>query len=47
MKPMIKKVVLIAIVTVPLLLFFPDEYPAVRFRGDWQFSGGPVSGYRI
>jgi hypothetical protein len=47
MKPITKKVVLIAILTLPLLLVFADEYPALRFRGDGQFSGGPVFGYWI
>jgi len=32
---------------VPLLLLFADEYPALRFRGDGHFSGGPVFGYWI
>src|SRR6266478_5695113 len=29
------------------LLCFADEYPALRFRGDGHFSGGPVFGYSI
>ncbi len=29
------------------LLCFADEYPALRFRGDGHFSGGPVFGYWI
>src|SRR5260370_24474903 len=29
------------------LLCLADEYPALRFRGDGHFSGGPVLGYRI
>jgi hypothetical protein len=27
------------------LLYFADEYPAFRFRGDGHLSGGPVFGY--
>src|SRR6266849_10798913 len=42
-----KKVVLVVIFAVPLLLLFADEYPALRFRGDGHFSGGPVFGYWI
>ena len=38
---------MIAILALPLLLVFADEYPALRFRGDGQFSGGPVFGYWI
>jgi hypothetical protein len=45
MKP--KRLVLIAVLAVPLLLVFADEYPALRFRGDGRFSGGPVFGYWI
>jgi hypothetical protein len=47
MKPITKKVVLITILALSLLLVFADEYPALRFRGDGQFSGGPVFGYWI
>jgi len=47
MKPTTKKVVLITVLALPLLLVFADEYPALRFRGDGQFSGGPVFGYWI
>jgi hypothetical protein len=47
MKPTTKKVLLIAVLALPLLLVFADEYPALRFRGDGQFSGGPVFGYWI
>jgi hypothetical protein len=47
MKPITKKVVLITILALPLLLVFADEYPALRFRGDGRFSGGPVFGYWI
>lgn len=42
-----KKIVVIAVLAVPLLLLLADEYPALRFRGDGQFSGGPVFGYSI
>jgi len=42
-----KTVVLIIVVALPLLLLFADEYPAMRFRGDGHFSGGPVFGYWI
>lgn len=41
------KVVLIVVVTVLGLLWFADEYPRMRFRGDGQFFGGPVFGYQI
>ena len=47
MKPTTKKTVLIAILAITLLLVFADEYPALRFRGDGHFSGGPVFGYSI
>ena len=30
-----------------IALLAADEYPALRFRGDGTFSGGPVFGYRI
>jgi hypothetical protein len=39
--------VLVALAGVIALLFFADEYPALRFRGDGHFSGGPVFGYWI
>ena len=47
MKLTAKKVALITILALPLLLVFADEYPALRFRGDGRFSGGPVFGYWI
>ena len=47
MKPSTKKVVLIALIGAIVLLWFADEYPAMRFRGDGTFSGGPVFGYEI
>lgn len=43
----IKKIVLVAALCVIALLWFADEYPALRFRGDAKFSGGPVFGYQI
>lgn len=47
MKLTTKKGALITILALPLLLAFADEYPALRFRGDGRFSGGPVFGYWI
>jgi hypothetical protein len=47
MKPSVKKIVLLAAIAVVVLLVFADEYPALRFRGDGKFSGGPIFGYRI
>jgi hypothetical protein len=47
MKPTTKKVFLIAVLAFPLFLVFADEYPALRFRGDGKFSGGPVFGYWV
>jgi len=47
MKLSTKKVALIAALALIALLCFADEYPALRFRGDGKFSGGPVFGYRI
>jgi hypothetical protein len=47
MKPTSKKLVLSTILATPLFLVFADEYPVLRFRGDGQFSGGPVFGYWI
>jgi hypothetical protein len=47
MKPTTKNVILITILALPLALVFADEYPALRFRGDGKFSGGPVFGYWI
>ena len=45
MRLSVKKLILIAAFAGPLLLAFADEYPALRFRGDGHFSGGPVFGY--
>jgi hypothetical protein len=42
-----KKVVLTATLAIVALLWFADEYPTLRFRGDAKFSGGPVLGYQI
>jgi hypothetical protein len=47
MKRTTKKIVLVTVLAVPMLLVFADEYPALRFRGDGQISGGPVFGYWI
>jgi hypothetical protein len=47
MKPSAKKIALLTTVAVVILLVFADEYPALRFRGDGKFSGGPVFGYEI
>jgi len=30
-----------------MLLALADEYPAMRFRGDGEFSGGPILGYSL
>lgn len=42
-----KKTALIVFIIAIGLLCFADEYPAMRFRGDAIFSGGPVFGYTI
>src|SRR5579863_4216010 len=47
MKRTTKKIALATILALPLLLVVADEYPALRFRGDGQFSGGPVFGYWV
>lgn len=39
--------ILIGVVALITLLSLADEYPAMRFRGDGRFSGGPVFGYNI
>lgn len=41
------KRILIGSVAVIASLCLADEYPAMRFRGDGKFSGGPVFGYWI
>ena len=47
MKLSVGKRILVGIVAVIALLCLADEYPAMRFRGDGKFSGGPVLGYSI
>jgi hypothetical protein len=42
-----KKIALTVTLSIIVLLWFADEYPALRFRGDAKFSGGPVFGYQI
>jgi hypothetical protein len=42
-----KKVVLTASLSIIAVLWFADRFPALRFRGDAKFSGGPVLGYQI
>jgi len=37
----------LTLITVVVLLFLADVYPALRFRRDAKFSGGPVFGYEI
>jgi hypothetical protein len=39
--------ILVGAVALIVLLWAADEYPALRFRGDGKFSGGPVLGYSI
>jgi hypothetical protein len=41
------KQVVLTLITVVALLFLADVYPALRFRGDAKFSGGPVFGCEI
>jgi len=41
------KTSLIVAVSAVALLWFADEYPALRFRGDGRISGGPILGYQI
>jgi hypothetical protein len=43
----LKRRVVFAIIVVVTLLCVADEYPAIRFRGDARFSGGPIWGYTI
>ena len=38
---------LAVIASLILVLWLADEYPALRFRGDAHFSGGPVLGYSV
>lgn len=42
-----KKIGLTVALSIITLLCFADEYPALRFRGDAKFSGGPIFGYQI
>jgi|HubBroStandDraft_6_1064221.scaffolds.fasta_scaffold296047_2 hypothetical protein len=42
-----KKIILAVALSIVALLWFVDEYPCLRFRGDGKFSGGPVFGYYI
>jgi hypothetical protein len=39
--------ILIGALALTALLLAADEYPAMRFRGDGEFSGGPLLGYEI
>jgi hypothetical protein len=47
MKLSAMKISLIVAVSALSLLWFADEYPAMRFRGDGRISGGPILGYQI
>lgn len=47
MKLTIGKKILISVTVLIATLWVADEYPAMRFRGDGKFSGGPVFGYWI
>ena len=40
-----KKMTLALVAGLIMLLWFADEYPAIRFSGDARFSGGPIFGY--
>lgn len=42
-----KKLALIVVLGTIGLLWIADEYPALRFRGDGRFSGGPAFGYWV
>jgi hypothetical protein len=42
-----KKIALTVVASIVALLWFGDEYPRLRFRGDAKFSGGSVFGYEI
>lgn len=42
-----KKTALILVIGAIGIVWLADEYPALRFRGDGRFSGGPVLGYWI
>lgn len=47
MKLTIGKKILISVTVLVATLWVADEYPAMRFRGDGKFSGGPILGYEI
>lgn len=47
MKPSAKKTAVLVVISTIAFLFLADEYPAMRFRGDGKFAGGPVFGYEI
>src|SRR5437660_1566583 len=47
MRLAVKRIVLFTALAVIALVYFADEYPAMRFRGDGKISGGPVLGYSI
>jgi hypothetical protein len=47
MKRSAKTIAMVVLISTIALLFFADEYPALRFRGDGQLWGGPVFGYVI
>jgi hypothetical protein len=42
-----KRMILALVACVIMTLWLADEYPAMRFRGDGKFSGGPIFGYTI
>jgi hypothetical protein len=42
-----KKIALTVVASIVALLWFGDEYPRLRFRGDAKFPGGSVFGYEI
>jgi hypothetical protein len=42
-----KKIALIVAIGAIGIMWLADEYPALRFRGDGRFSGGPIFGYWI
>jgi hypothetical protein len=47
MKSSTKNVAATVVICAVALLWIADEYPALRFRGDGKFSGGPIFGYTI
>jgi len=47
MEPSAKKMTLAVLASIVVLIWLVDEYPALRFRGDASFSGGPVFGYSV